>query len=160
MRESLYNPKKVIDKFDECRVNEDKPAPQNTLPIPATCSAFTSTRPSLRRRYAVSFRPMPSCSFLWYPRYSFSRPQGNSTKRRIAYGSSYSMTSFPLQTKAMPPVYPVYVRFNRFLPKSIPVSVIQERENESMYSEPVFSAEDFNLAIPMKWIEFISSFCC
>lgn len=60
------------------------------------------------------------------------------------------MTSFPLQTKAMPPVHPVYIRFNKFLPKSIPVSVIVERANESMYSVPRFSAEDFKLAIPIK----------
>lgn len=147
MRESLYNPEKFSGKFDECSVTDDKPASRNTLAIPATCSAFTPTHPSLRRRYSVPFRPMPPCSFLWYPRYSFSRPQGNSSKRRIVYGSSYSMTSFPLQTKAVPPVYPVYVRCNNFLSKSIPVSVIVERANESMYSEPRFSSEDFNLAI-------------
>ncbi|XP_044183052.1 LOW QUALITY PROTEIN: ETS domain-containing protein Elk-1-like [Acropora millepora] len=147
MRESLYNPEKFSNKFDECSVTDNKPAPRNTLAIPATCSAFTPTHPSLGRRYSVPFRPMPPCSFLWYPRYSFSRPQGNSSKRRIVYGSSLSMTSFPLQTKAVPPVYPVYVRCNKFLPKSIPVSVIVERANESMYSEPRFSSEDFNLAI-------------
>lgn len=110
MREPLDCRKKVVDNFDEREVTRANACrPQKVLPVPANCSAATPTYTP--PGCLLSPKPMPGRSMLWYPSNAFPRRRMDATKRGIIYGSVHLMR-------------PVYVRVNRFLPKTLPVSVI------------------------------------